>query len=961
MKYEFLLLNEILEKSVTVKEGSFDAVTHERLLLMTAIHFGVKVNLSKLLFDILKEMTDQSSKRAKGYVAQICVLLKGDPNLTLGEAKTFPPIKILTVKTVGTYVSKNKNIADDETNEPVVATTVVVKKKEVSKRRPGPTADEPIAKKKRITVGRAAPADKNLTIVTVAQDVEPISTIPAVTPRAQRRRAPKRKLVMQESSDDEIVDNIIHQVIADTAKLDTGEPDSEETMVVKTVGTEPVETESRIYVSAITTDDPTLSSKVLSNEEKMEMETETEIEKAKDKVIEPAADQGLSIEKIDSTDTEPLSKVLVLTEKSMSGEESMSIDDILKKIPEEMMLPSTMAAEPTKIKFGLGIGIPGVNEWDWYKASLPQIAILDKGKPPLVEKDERKGHLAREMFSLICADIDFLVQLRERVVEDVASFFHSFSLRSLAVLDSVKDIFAKEEHMLAWDETDSLETAVKRRMYIVAKYRELLLQKFLEARHKNFESGTPSTAIDLQIQDLVSNAHRFSMEEMRKQMRVHKVEWTRRYSSKLFEGAKVDRGAVIARSNTNTRSTCWIRRVLKTDGSWKVIEDSDRWIPMYRKSISYLVVVGPVVDGSGIPRRTVNNVQYFIRIVDSISKPSIDTVAEEPTVNPDADSTSSSDSQMHFIADDIPLGEETAAISIPIDFTGAFAQLQASVDQISLEQVQSKFHLEKLKADLSKRISHLETALITTSENQDRATLVQIKFLQKEMQDHKAALSTDLDVFRKEVEDQLAALSNDLMEFRVQAQENYNTLTTQLSELVDYINRRGSRTPQNPLPMINTLSSVSVRESRIQYLCDPQWFRDTASRGPTTIVAPESQFRTCPTDHDSIGYPRMSASGEFSTTMHRLLHASGSHPIPPPNDPKTNQYNQDLGLIHSPNGNHLESPNEGSSIDHQVTIYLHAQNITMFPTNEIWYFASQILVSISGGLILILTAQSTRN
>ncbi|KZV25580.1 hypothetical protein F511_26035 [Dorcoceras hygrometricum] len=40
----------------------------------------------------------------------------------------------------------------------------------------------------------------------------------------------------------------------------------------------------------------------------------------------------------------------------------------------------------------------------------------------------------------------------------------------------------------------------------------------------------------------------------------------------------------------------------------------------------------------------------------------------------------------------------------------------------------------------------------------------------------------------------------------------------------------GSRTPQNPLPMLNILSSVSVRESRIQYLCDPQWFMDTASR-----------------------------------------------------------------------------------------------------------------------------------
>ncbi|KZV38486.1 protein gamma response 1 [Dorcoceras hygrometricum] len=128
----------------------------------------------------------------------------------------------------------------------------------------------------------------------------------------------------------------------------------------------------------------------------------------------------------------------------------------------------------------------------------------------------------------------------------------------------------------------------------------------------------------------------------------------------------------------------------------------------------------------------------------------------------------------------------------------------------------------------------------------------------------------------------------------------------------------------------------------------------------------------------SIGYPPMSASGESSTTMHRLLHASWSHPIPTPYEPKTNQYNQDLGLIHSTNGNHLESPKEGSSIDHQslndvrvvrtnqynqdlglihstngnhlespkegssidhqVTIYLHAQNITMFPTNETWMF-----------------------
>ncbi|KZV45446.1 hypothetical protein F511_34796 [Dorcoceras hygrometricum] len=147
---------------------------------------------------------------------------------------------------------------------------------------------------------------------------------------------------------------------------------------------------------------------------------------------------------------------------------------------------------------------------------------------------------------------------------------------------------------------------------------------------------------------------------------------------------------------------------------------------------------------------------------------------------------------------------------------------------------------------------------------------------------------------------------------------------------------------------------------------DPLGITDSACKNQLVVVSvqygpfnPYIPIRS--TTIDSIGYPRMSASGESSTTMHRLLHASGSHPIPTPYDPKTNQYNQDLGLIHSTNGNHLESPNEGSSIDHQVTIYLHAQNITMFPTNETWYFASQILVSNSGGLILILTAQLTKN
>ncbi|KZV50568.1 Steroid nuclear receptor, ligand-binding domain containing protein [Dorcoceras hygrometricum] len=155
-------------------------------------------------------------------------------------------------------------------------------------------------------------------------------------------------------------------------------------------------------------------------------------------------------------------------------------------------------------------------------------------------------------------------------------------LSILAVCGSVKDIVAKEEHMLAWAETDSLETVVQRRMYIIAKYREMFLRKFLEAHRENFQSGQLTTAIDLQIIDLLSDAHLFALETLQTQMRVHGLKWERICSSSLFEGENRDRGAVIARSNTNNWSSCWIRTMILVDGSWIIQEGGDFWKPLPR-------------------------------------------------------------------------------------------------------------------------------------------------------------------------------------------------------------------------------------------------------------------------------------------------------------------------------------------------------------------------------------------
>ncbi|KZV58639.1 hypothetical protein F511_09064 [Dorcoceras hygrometricum] len=128
MKIEFRLLGDILVKTIYVKVGSFDAVTHERFLLMPAITYGVKINWSSLVFDILKDMVTPCSRQAKGYTIQICVLLKNVPGLELGESRAFPSSRILTEKTVHRYVVINETFGGE-----VVADAPRVKKTPVKK------------------------------------------------------------------------------------------------------------------------------------------------------------------------------------------------------------------------------------------------------------------------------------------------------------------------------------------------------------------------------------------------------------------------------------------------------------------------------------------------------------------------------------------------------------------------------------------------------------------------------------------------------------------------------------------------------------------------------------------------------------------------------------------------------------------------------------------------------------
>ncbi|KZV26263.1 dystroglycan-like [Dorcoceras hygrometricum] len=207
-----------------------------------------------------------------------------------------------------------------------------------------------------------------------------------------------------------------------------------------------------------------------------------------------------------------LSKDIETETVALSVDEAMSLEDIFMSIPADVQLPSA-GVEITRILFGATIHIPGVTERTWYLARLPKIPVEDKGKELMVEKDPVKGNPVREQLVLVVAEIELLVQLREKVINAVEQFFHSFSRKNLAALQ-LEDVYTKVEKVLTWAGTDSPIIALNRK----------------------------------------------------RQNR--------------------DRGAVIARSNTTTRSSCWIRTMIRVNGTWVCEPCADQWVKIPQPIIS---------------------------------------------------------------------------------------------------------------------------------------------------------------------------------------------------------------------------------------------------------------------------------------------------------------------------------------------------------------------------------------
>ncbi|KZV18109.1 chromosome condensation complex protein [Dorcoceras hygrometricum] len=527
--------------AISAKAGSFNAITIEKFSLMMAVVCGVKMNWAKFLFGFLKKMVSAKSKQAKGFAIQISLLLATFPTVELGESSEFPASKILSKKTVLCFVSINDRDGAEEV-------TGAATKKVVSKKRTAADIEAAVPKKKMTSKKKSISSISSLELVEIAEEAVPIQQMVEPLDVEEPR-----------CSSADAVDLIIQQVLDETRAADA-----------PTDITEPAVTVEKNWYD-LPYDDLV---KKWEAERPVVMASDTEDEDRATVVVAPA-DEVQQVQDFEA----PIS-----AEDVLSADEKMSLDDILLSIPVNIPLPST-CMEVTKIKMGQMIKIPGVTEKTWFLNSLPRIPADDKGKEILVEKYPVKGNPAEEHYSLICADIDLLVSLRAKVIDEVATFFNSFSLKKLASIN-IEEMYRKEEQVLSWGETESPQEAIQRKFYILLKYRTILVWKFLEAWRVNFAPGQGSSAVDIQVIELLSDLYLYFLEELVKEARNLGLTWTKPGCSKIFEGCPRDRGAVIARSNSNTRSLCWIRRMLLIDGLWAVEFCADRWVKIPRKVVS---------------------------------------------------------------------------------------------------------------------------------------------------------------------------------------------------------------------------------------------------------------------------------------------------------------------------------------------------------------------------------------
>ncbi|KZV19084.1 dystroglycan-like [Dorcoceras hygrometricum] len=341
MKFEFRLLCDIMAKAISVKAGSFNAITVEKFSLITVVVCIIQMNWAKIFFSIFKKMVTPGSNQAKGFAIQISLLLANIPNLELGTSSEFPASKILTKKTVHRFVSINAQAGAEEVFG-------VSKPKAVSTKRPA--------------------ADFGAASV-------PVST--ALEPMVEDQQA---EFCTEQPAD---------ELATDKSAASTEERHwfdlSYEELIAKWAAerqiTSPADSNDDIKDDKPVVDDPdTIINQVLQHLDSTSADKHVE-------PVEEAATMGVITAGEDQQVQEFLAENA--NDDLLDADEQKSLDDILLTIPVDVPLPSS-SMEITKIVMGREIKIPGVTERTWFLSSLPKIPADHKGKAVISNEVHRQ-------------------------------------------------------------------------------------------------------------------------------------------------------------------------------------------------------------------------------------------------------------------------------------------------------------------------------------------------------------------------------------------------------------------------------------------------------------------------------------------------------------------------------------------------------------------------------------------
>ncbi|KZV47959.1 hypothetical protein F511_31702 [Dorcoceras hygrometricum] len=373
----------------------------------------------RLLSDILAKTiyVKAGSRHAKGYAIQICVLLENIPGLELGESRAFPLPRVLNEKTVHRYVVINEKKKRTTKGKPVAVETVAVAQEAVPLQIFEATADAPVEQS---PVPKRQIQKIKRRLVLETDDEINVEKQPAVENLDEQVGGP---------ADDSIDEGTI---IGNVASVDDPESSEKEPVDEPVAGQQEV-----VLVVEASTDDPDviiqkvlnqLDSVATTDGEDQPAETAEEIQWFDLPYEDIMAQLDAERPVVTASDTdEEMEQVDVFTEINTAGRivgtnadaETMDfgtgvrdqqVQTFVEDPADEEM--SGDGVEITKITMGKEIKIPGVDERTWHLASLPQIKVDDKGKEPLKQKDPIKGRPHLEHYSLICADIDLLVNTR---------------------------------------------------------------------------------------------------------------------------------------------------------------------------------------------------------------------------------------------------------------------------------------------------------------------------------------------------------------------------------------------------------------------------------------------------------------------------------------------------------------------------------------------------------------------